>query len=208
MPELIKTRHSELPINIMFEEFQALEELQTIAQKQVQKRRKIRKLKMEEWISIQKKMRWQQDPSQGASCPGGRTPHGDPTTLIFFLYRYPLFPWKNHEEKSTKIPLLIQPVQDSLQIYFISFFTLQNPQVSLQSSFQSQGSVATALDPSPFNFYIVNTLQIYKFLHFSYKSKFVRMGCKTHVLHHPISDCHISILLKIQYILTYLITSL
>ena len=33
MPELMKIRHSELPINIMFEEFQALEELQKIAQK-------------------------------------------------------------------------------------------------------------------------------------------------------------------------------
>ena len=35
----------------------------------------------------------------------------------------------------------------------------------------------------------------------------IRMGCKTHVLHHSISDCHIGILLKIQYILPYLITS-
>ena len=35
----------------------------------------------------------------------------------------------------------------------------------------------------------------------------IRMGCKTHVLHHSISDCHIGILLKIQYILSYLITS-
>ena len=34
----------------------------------------------------------------------------------------------------------------------------------------------------------------------------IRMGCKTHILHHQISDCHISILLKIQYILPYLIT--
>ena len=33
MPELMKTRHLELPINIMFEEFQAPKELQTIAQK-------------------------------------------------------------------------------------------------------------------------------------------------------------------------------
>ena len=131
MPELMKTRHSELPINIMFEEFQALEELQKIAQKQGQKRRKIKKLKMEEWISIQKKMRWQQDPSQGASCPGGGTPHGDPTILIF-LYRYPLCPWKNHEENNTEIPLLIQPVQDSLQIYFLSILFLYqsyNPEI-------------------------------------------------------------------------------
>ena len=34
----------------------------------------------------------------------------------------------------------------------------------------------------------------------------VRMRCKTHVLHHSISDYHISILLKIQYILPHLIT--
>ena len=41
MPELMKTRHSKLPINIMFEEFQALEELQKIAQKQGQKEGKL-----------------------------------------------------------------------------------------------------------------------------------------------------------------------
>ena len=35
----------------------------------------------------------------------------------------------------------------------------------------------------------------------------IRMGCKTCILHHLISDCHISILLKIQYILPHLITS-
>ena len=35
----------------------------------------------------------------------------------------------------------------------------------------------------------------------------VRIGCKTHVLHHAIRDCYISILLKIQYILPHLITS-
>ena len=34
----------------------------------------------------------------------------------------------------------------------------------------------------------------------------IRMGCKTYVLHHPISDCHINILFKIQYILPNLIT--
>ena len=34
----------------------------------------------------------------------------------------------------------------------------------------------------------------------------VRMGCKTHVLHHLIIDCHIDILLKIQYILPHLLT--
>ena len=35
----------------------------------------------------------------------------------------------------------------------------------------------------------------------------VRMGYKTHVLYHPIKDCHISILLKIKCILPHLITS-
>ena len=34
----------------------------------------------------------------------------------------------------------------------------------------------------------------------------IRMGCKTHILHHLIINCHISILLKIQYILPHLIT--
>ena len=38
-------------------------------------------------------------------------------------------------------------------------------------------------------------------------SQVVAVGCKTHDLHHPIRDWHISILLKIQYILTHLITS-
>ena len=177
MPELIKTRHSKLPINIMFEEFQAPEELQTIAQKQVQKRRKIRKLKMEEWISIQKKMRWQQDPSQGASCPGGRTPHGDPTTLIFFFCIDTLYSLgKIMKKKAQKFPslsnlswILSRFIFSLFYFYtsfetqkfqppFLSFFILQNPQVNLQSSFQSQGSVAITLAPSPFNFYDVNTL--------------------------------------------------
>ena len=35
----------------------------------------------------------------------------------------------------------------------------------------------------------------------------VRIGCKTYVLHHPIRNYHINILLKIQYILSHLITS-
>ena len=35
----------------------------------------------------------------------------------------------------------------------------------------------------------------------------VRIGCKTQVLHYSIRDFHISILLKIQYILSHLITS-
>ena len=41
MPELMKTRHSERPINVMFEEFQALEELQKIAQNRVKKEEKL-----------------------------------------------------------------------------------------------------------------------------------------------------------------------
>jgi len=32
------------------------------------------------------------------------------------------------------------------------------------------------------------------------------MWCKTYVLHHPIRDYHINILLRIQYILPHLIT--
>ena len=40
-----------------------------------------------------------------------------------------------------------------------------------------------------------------------YSSNLVRMGCKTYILHHPIKDCHINILFKIQYILPHLITS-
>ena len=34
----------------------------------------------------------------------------------------------------------------------------------------------------------------------------IRMSCKTYVLHHLIKDCYIIMLLKIQYILPYLIT--
>ena len=33
------------------------------------------------------------------------------------------------------------------------------------------------------------------------------MSVKTHVLYHPIKDCHINLLLKIQYIPPHLITS-
>ena len=39
------------------------------------------------------------------------------------------------------------------------------------------------------------------------ESEFSKDGCKTHILYHPIRDCHISILLKIQYILSLLTTS-
>ena len=35
---------------------------------------------------------------------------------------------------------------------------------------------------------------------------YIRMGCKIYVLYNLISDCHVSILFKIQYILTHLIT--
>ena len=35
----------------------------------------------------------------------------------------------------------------------------------------------------------------------------VRIWWKIHILHHPIRNCHINILLKIQYIILHLITS-
>ena len=41
----------------------------------------------------------------------------------------------------------------------------------------------------------------------NYEPEFGKDGFKTHVLHHPIRDCHINILLKIQYILLHLIIS-
>ena len=41
----------------------------------------------------------------------------------------------------------------------------------------------------------------------NYEPEFGKDWFKTYVLHHPIRDCHINILLKIQYILLHLITS-
>ena len=42
---------------------------------------------------------------------------------------------------------------------------------------------------------------------FQMSPNLVRIWCKNHVLHHPIRNCHVSILLKIQYLLSHLITS-
>ena len=61
---------------------------------------------------------------------------------------------------------------------------------------------------SKLNYLLIHThthTHIYIYIYIMSLNSIMRQ-CKTHILHYSINDCHISILLKIQYILPHLIT--